>query len=407
VAFAVDRGFQVFLFWGFSIAIVLGLARIALMIGLASRPRLHAPEVPPEQLPPVDVLVAAYNEATVIAGTIRSLLASEGVSVRVIVVDDGSKDGTAEVVSSEFGDHPQVTLLRKANGGKASALNLALASARAPVVVGVDADTQLAPDALAKLAAWFLDDSIGAVAGNVQVGNKKGLVTRWQSLEYVTSQNIDRRAMARLNAVTVVPGAIGAWRTSALRAAGGYRSDTLAEDMDLTWRIRLAGWVVANEPRALAYTEAPDTLRGLFKQRFRWTFGTLQCLWKHRSAVFHHGWFGKLALPCLWLFQIAAQVLAPLVDLQLLLAAITGLALFSANGPNLVKNWPFIFKLSFIAIGGIFVWLLWKQLMREREVVVDQNGAASQKAKILAGITLFCWVSAIMWGRIIGYTIDY
>jgi cellulose synthase/poly-beta-1,6-N-acetylglucosamine synthase-like glycosyltransferase len=131
--------------------------------------------------------------------------------------------------------------------------------------------------------------------------------------------------MALLNAVTVVPGAIGAWRTSALRSVGGYRSDTLAEDMDLTWRIRRAGWVVANEPRAHAYTEAPDTLRGLLKQRFRWTFGTLQCLWKHRAAVFHYGWFGKLSLPSLWLFQIAAQVLAPLVDLQLLLAAATGL----------------------------------------------------------------------------------
>ena len=325
VAFGVDHGFQVFLFWGFSAAIVLGLARIALMIGLAAKPRPHAPEAPPDSLPPVDVLVAAYNEAPVIAGTVRSLLASEAVAVRVIVVDDGSKDGTADIVAAEFGADPRVVLLRKPNGGKASALNLALASAWAPVVVGVDADTQLSPDALAKLSQWFVDERVGAVAGNVRVGNLRGLVTRWQSLEYVTSQNIDRRAMARLNAVTVVPGAIGAWRTSALRAVGGYRSDTLAEDMDLTWRIHRDGWVIANEPRALAYTEAPDSLRGLLKQRFRWTFGTLQCLWKHRSALFRYGWFGKLALPSLWLFQIIAQVLAPLVDLQLLFAAVTGL----------------------------------------------------------------------------------
>jgi cellulose synthase/poly-beta-1,6-N-acetylglucosamine synthase-like glycosyltransferase len=157
----------------------------------------------------------------------------------------------------------------------------------------------------------------------VKVGNRDHLVTRWQSLEYVVSQNVDRRALARLNAITVVPGAIGAWRVEALRAAGGFRSDTLAEDMDLTWRLRIAGWVIANEVDARAYTEAPSSLSGLTKQRFRWTFGTLQCLWKHRRAVFHYGWFGKLALPSLWLFQIAAQMLAPLVDLQLLLALIS------------------------------------------------------------------------------------
>ncbi|HTK35239.1 MAG TPA: polysaccharide deacetylase family protein [Caulobacteraceae bacterium] len=325
VAFGMNHAFQVFLFWGFSAAIVLGLARIALMIGLAAGRRPHAPEAPADSLPAIDVLVAAYNEAPVIAGTIRSLLGSRDVAVRVIVVDDGSQDGTGDVVEAEFAGDPRVLLLRKSNGGKASALNVALAAATAPVVVGVDADTQLAPDALARLDQWFVDPTVGAVAGNVKVGNQHNLVTRWQSLEYITSQNIDRRAMARLNAVTVVPGAIGAWRTAALRAVGGYRSDTLAEDMDLTWRIHRDGWSIANEPRAHAYTEAPDTLSGLLKQRFRWTFGTLQCLWKHRSAVFHNGWFGWLALPSLWLFQIAAQILAPLVDLQLLFAAISGL----------------------------------------------------------------------------------
>jgi cellulose synthase/poly-beta-1,6-N-acetylglucosamine synthase-like glycosyltransferase/peptidoglycan/xylan/chitin deacetylase (PgdA/CDA1 family)/spore germination protein YaaH len=325
VAFGVNRAFQTFLFWGFSAAIVLGLARIALMISLAAGPRPHAPEAPADALPAIDVLVAAYNEATVIASTIRSLLGSSGVTVRVIVVDDGSQDGTGDVVAAEFAHDPRVLLLRKPNGGKASALNVALAAATAPVVVGVDADTQLAPDALARLDQWFVDPAVGAVAGNVKVGNTHNLVTRWQSLEYITSQNIDRRAMARINAVTVVPGAIGAWRTVALRAVGGYRSDTLAEDMDLTWRIHRDGWAIANEPRAYAYTEAPDTLNGLLKQRFRWTFGTLQCLWKHRSALFHYGWFGGLALPSLWLFQIAAQILAPLVDLQLLFAAVSGL----------------------------------------------------------------------------------
>ena len=223
-------------------------------------------------------------------------------------------------MEAAYGADPRVLLLKKPNGGKASALNLALEHATSEVVVGVDADTQLAPDALALVLRWFADPKIGAVAGNVKVGNRKNLVTRWQSLEYVTSQNVDRRAMGRLNAITVVPGAIAGYRVSALHEVGGYRSDTLAEDMDLTWRLRIAGWAAVNENDARAYTEAPDTLVGLMSQRFRWTYGTLQCLWKHRAATFHFGWFGWLALPTLWLFQIAAQVLAPFVDLQLAVA---------------------------------------------------------------------------------------
>jgi cellulose synthase/poly-beta-1,6-N-acetylglucosamine synthase-like glycosyltransferase len=319
VAFGVKRTFDGVMFWGFSLAIGLGLIRIALMIGLTAQKR--RPRPPLIEGASVDVLVAAYNEAAVIDRTVSSLLASQGVSVRVIVVDDGSTDDTYAVVQAAHGADPRVTLLRKPNGGKASALNLALEHARSEVVVGVDADTQLAPNALALLVRWFVDPAIGAVAGNVKVGNRRGIVTRWQSVEYITSQNVDRRAMSRLNAITVVPGAIGAYRAEALRQVGGYRSDTLAEDMDLTWRLRIAGWAAQNENDALAYTEAPATLGALMKQRFRWTFGTLQCLWKHRRATFRYGWFGCLALPTLWLFQIAFQVLAPFVDLQLFVAA--------------------------------------------------------------------------------------
>lgn len=322
-AFGFSHGLGVVLFWGFSIAIGLGLLRIIMMVGLASRRRAR-PLPQPENAPPprIDVLVAAYNEATGIRGTIDSLLASVGVDLRVLVVDDGSTDDTFDIVASAFASDPRVVLKRKPNGGKASALNLALTEATAPIVVGVDADTQLPTDALAKLAAWFVDPRVGAVAGNVKVGNRRNIVTRWQALEYITSQNVDRRAMARLNAITVVPGAIGAWRTEVLRSVNGYRSDTLAEDMDLTWRVREQGWVIANEPEAMAFTEAPSSLGGLLKQRFRWSFGTLQCLWKHRRSVFRHGWFGGLALPSLWVFQIAGQVLAPLIDLQLLVALV-------------------------------------------------------------------------------------
>ncbi len=318
--FAFSRGAKAFMFWAFSIAIALGLTRIALMIGVASGRRERAPPYAGGAGRRVDVLVAAFNEAPVIVRTVESLLASQGVDVHVIVVDDGSSDGTGDIVRQAFAGVARVEVLAKPNGGKASALNLALTIATAPVVVGVDADTQLAPDALALLADWFADPAVGAVAGNVRVGNAHNLVTWWQSIEYVTSQNIDRRALSRLNAITVVPGAIGAWRRETLTQVGGYSSDTLAEDMDLTWRVRQAGWRIVSEPAAIAHTEAPDTFRGLLRQRFRWTYGTLQCLWKHRRATFHYGWFGRLALPSLWLFQIAGQILAPLIDVQLLLA---------------------------------------------------------------------------------------
>jgi len=159
-----------------------------------------------------------------------------------------------------------------------------------------------------------------AVAGNVKVGNRINPLTYWQSIEYVTSQNLDRRAYAAINSVSVVPGAVGAWRAVAVAEAGAYTTDTMAEDMDLTWRIRRGGWRVATETAAIGYTEVPDTFKGLYKQRFRWAFGTLQCLWKHRRAVGRYGWFGRLMMPSLWLFQIAFQAISPLVDVQILWA---------------------------------------------------------------------------------------
>lgn len=331
VAFGAGWITRTLLLWGFTAAIVLGLGRILLMIALRGDRTRGEALVPARSGIRVDVLIAAYNEAPVILRTIESALASRDVDAHIIVVDDGSTDDTFAVAAAVHGDDSRVTLLQKSNGGKASALNMALDEAEAEIVVGLDADTLLASDALALLTARFDDSRVGAVAGNVKVGNASGLVTRWQSIEYITSQNVDRRALSRLNAITVVPGAIGAWRRDAVRAVGGYNSDTMAEDMDLTWRIRRAGWVIANERQALAFTEAPQTLDGLMKQRFRWTFGTLQCLWKQRGALFRHGWFGHFALPSLWLFQIAAQVLAPLIDLQLLIAILARLSAWWAS----------------------------------------------------------------------------
>ncbi|HSU15307.1 glycosyltransferase [Longimicrobium sp.] len=303
----------------FVLAIILGIGRgmVLTALAVAARVRERRRGAPAEFAPPVSVLIAAFNEETVIARTVASVLASRYPGFEVIVVDDGSMDGTADEVERAFGGDPRVRLFRQPNGGKAAALNRAMHESRGEIAVCFDADTEVEPDALRLLARRFADPRVGAVAGNVKVGNRVNLLTRWQSIEYVTSQNLDRRAYALLNAVTVVPGAAGAWRRAAVDAVGGYRGDTLAEDMDLTFRLRRAGWRIENEPAAIAWTEAPERMRSLFRQRFRWSFGTLQVLWKHRRGLGKDGWFGRAVMPSLWIFQVLLPILAPLVDLQM------------------------------------------------------------------------------------------
>jgi cellulose synthase/poly-beta-1,6-N-acetylglucosamine synthase-like glycosyltransferase/spore germination protein YaaH/peptidoglycan/xylan/chitin deacetylase (PgdA/CDA1 family) len=308
----------------FLVAIVLGLARLAFMAVLALWHRIRAPGREPPMLDPetgplISVLIPCFNEEKVIVESVRRILASHWKHLEVLVLDDGSRDATSAVVRAAYGDEPRVSLLTFENGGKARALNRGLRQTRGEIVVALDADTLFSPDTLPRLARWFVDPHVGAVAGNAMVGNRLNLITRWQALEYVTAQNLERRALAALGAVTVVPGAVGAWRRSVLTALGGYPSDTLAEDQDLTIAVQQAGWRVEFDSTARAYTEAPDTVRGLLNQRFRWSFGTLQCLWKHRSALFNskRPVLGFVALPQIWLFQIFLTVAAPLVDLAI------------------------------------------------------------------------------------------
>jgi cellulose synthase/poly-beta-1,6-N-acetylglucosamine synthase-like glycosyltransferase len=308
--------------------VILGVSRQVIFTVLAivqlRRERRRFPAAEPTFRPAVSVVIAAYNEATVIERTVRAILASDYPDVQVIVVDDGSTDGTDQVVRTAFGSEPRVLALRKQNGGKASALNFGLTAAAGEIVVALDADTLFAPDTISRLVRHFADPRIGAVSGNVRVGNPRNVLTKWQALEYITSQNFDRRAYDLLNCITVVPGAVGAWRRSAIEAVGGYSSDTLAEDTDLTWRVRRAGYRISNDGSALAFTEAPETLPDLARQRFRWAFGTLQCLWKHRSATFRHGAFGWVALPSLWLYQILFPAISPAMDVAMIWAVFAG-----------------------------------------------------------------------------------
>ena len=326
--FLLIAGVEFLLKWLFVIAIALGIARALILAGLALGSRRKSViQVPP----PIDaqrfvsVIIPAFNEARVIKASVTRVLASRDVQLEVIVVDDGSTDGTSAIVSEAFGSEPRVRLITLRNGGKARALNHALAEAKGEVVVSLDADTEFEVETIARLARWFVDPALGAVAGNAKVGNRVNLVTRWQAVEYVTAQNLERRALARFDAITVVPGAVGAWRKQALFAVGGYPTDTLAEDQDLTIAIQRAGWRVGYDTDAVAWTEAPETFRALARQRFRWAFGTLQCLWKHQSLLRQGrpaglAWVG---LPQAWLFQIGFALISPIIDLALLISFVS------------------------------------------------------------------------------------
>lgn len=325
VAFLVMSTAGWLLQWAFLIGIVLGLARLVVIGALAFaqwvRSRRREREHSGEQYEPfVSIIVPAYNEEFVIEATIRSLLNSDYDNFEIIVVDDGSQDRTSEVVRTQFGDEPLVRLFTEANAGKSSALNFGLRHAQGEVIVALDADTQFPANTIRALARRFVDPKIGAVAGNAKVGNRINIVTRWQALEYITSQNMDRRAFASLNCITVVPGAVGAWRRELIAKCGGFSHDTLAEDQDLTLQIRKLGYKIGYEETAVGWTEAPQTLRQLAKQRFRWAYGTLQCLWKHRDALFRprYGALGFVAMPNVWIFQIIFPLISPVMDLLLI-----------------------------------------------------------------------------------------
>jgi cellulose synthase/poly-beta-1,6-N-acetylglucosamine synthase-like glycosyltransferase/spore germination protein YaaH/peptidoglycan/xylan/chitin deacetylase (PgdA/CDA1 family) len=325
-----------FLFSLFLVFIFLSVSRILLMAWLAWRETRKSSMltfVPSHEHPLVSIIVPAYNEEVNAVGSVRNLLYTDYPNFNIIFVDDGSKDKTYEKVMAAFTKEKRVKVLSKVNGGKASALNYGIAQSSADYVICIDADTKLKPDAVSQLMKHFLaspDDvnqkRIGAVAGNVKVGNEINLLTRWQAIEYISSQNFDRKAFSYLNAITVVPGAIGAFLKKAIEDAGGFTTDTLAEDCDLTIRILRAGYRVTNEPKAIALTEAPESLRMFIKQRFRWNFGVMQTLWKHRDSLFNHKYqyLGWVAMPNILVFQYIIPSFIPLADLFMLVGLISG-----------------------------------------------------------------------------------
>ncbi len=316
--FRVYHALEEFL-WAFMIvATALVVVRTLVVILLAYRFR----RLPSSDFTePVSVVVAAYNEEKVIAETLRSLLSTDYKGeLEIIVVDDGSRDETSAQVERMADVDPRVRLLRQENWGKARALQRALAAVRHGIVVFVDADTRFQRDTLSLLVEPFANETIGAVSGHAKVGNLRTFIARCQSLEYTCGFNLDRRAYTRWNCITVVPGAISAIRKEAIDQAGGLSLQTLAEDTDLTLALHKDRQRIVYVPQAIAWTEAPESVRTLARQRFRWAYGTLQCLWKHRDMVFNWnyralGWF---SLPSVWFFQIILVAITPMVDLFLL-----------------------------------------------------------------------------------------
>jgi cellulose synthase/poly-beta-1,6-N-acetylglucosamine synthase-like glycosyltransferase/peptidoglycan/xylan/chitin deacetylase (PgdA/CDA1 family) len=299
------------------VAGALSVARALALVAFARRHvrRSRASPFRPGALS-ANVIIPAFNEAVGIAATVQSIAASHHPNLQIIVVDDGSEDDTAEIVQAL--QIPNLRVLRQANAGKAAALQAGIDASHGDIVVLVDGDTVFEPETVRRLIAPFDDPAIGAVAGNTKVGNRGGLLGRWQHLEYVIGFNLDRRLYEELECMPTVPGAIGAFRRSALQQVGGVPQDTLAEDTDLTIAVLRAGWRIVYVEKAVAWTEAPASLRQLWLQRYRWCYGTLQAMWKHRHAVIERGAagrFGRRGLPYLLLFQVLLPLFAPVVDL--------------------------------------------------------------------------------------------
>ncbi|WML50049.1 polysaccharide deacetylase family protein [Neobacillus sp. PS3-34] len=325
--FMVIQGWHFGLSFLFYSAIILGILRLALFVLLSRKQvkRYKETQIDPSFTPFVSVVIAAYNEEKVICKTVNSILSSDYPAFEILIIDDGSKDDTSVVVQETYTNNPLVRLIKKHNGGKSSAVNLGFKEAKGEFVVALDADTLIAENAISLLINHFKNENVAAVSGNVKVGNKGNLLTNWQHIEYVTGFNLERRAFAALNCITVVPGAIGAWRKTAVEEAGYFKEDTLAEDTDITLTLLRNGKKIEFEEMAHAFTEVPEDIKSLAKQRYRWVYGTLQCLWKHREALFNkkHNSLGYIALPNMWLFQYIYQTISPFADILFIMALFT------------------------------------------------------------------------------------
>ncbi|HEX3196009.1 MAG TPA: glycosyltransferase [Propionibacteriaceae bacterium] len=349
---------------GVTLVIVVGLGNC--VIAVIRRRRHNRVSWPStgEAQTPVSVVLAGYNEEQIIGRTLRSVLASKHPLAEVIVVDDGSTDRTADMVREIAHDDSRVRLIEQQNTGKPGALNAGLRTASSEIVVTLDADTLVTPETIGSLVRHIASDTtgrLGAVAGVVRVGNRKrNLLTRWQALEYLTQIGVERAAQDGMKAISIVPGACAAWRKAAIQEVGGYTDATLAEDCDLSLSLHRAGWRVTQDDDAIAFTEAPETVDALLDQRVRWTFGSLQAIWKHRDLLFRsrYGLLGWYVLP-----QHALAIIVPLVFLPFIV--FMGIRTAQEQGIQVVLFYFLIFLAAHLIIAAAGIVLMrekWRHL---------------------------------------------
>lgn len=308
------------------LVVTVGLVNVCLAIlRRVTRRRRVRSYAPHFDAPLVSVVIAAFNEEKVIERTLDTVRRTKYPYLDIVVVDDGSTDRTAEIVDRIRATDDRVRLVRQANTGKATALNNGFEAAAGEIVVTGDADTIFMPDAITNLVRHFVQpgaERLAAVAGVIKVGNVRNLLTRWQALEYLTQVGVERAAHAAMGAIMTVPGACAAWRRSAVLAVGGFSHATLAEDCDLALTLQQRGYLVTQDDEAIAYTEVPETMAALLRQRLRWTFGNLQSLWKHRGMLLRprFGCLGLVVLPFAALSLATSVAFMPFIYLMVFLA---------------------------------------------------------------------------------------
>ena len=260
-------------------------------------------------LPLVSIIVPAYNEGKLIVSSVESLLKQDYPLMEIVIVDDGSSDDTyarATMLAGQYGDQ-KIRVVHQENSGKANALNHGIQAAKGSLILCMDGDSLLEPQTVRMAVRHFADPAVGAVAGNVKVINRRNCLTRLQTLEYIEGISLVRTAHAFFRRVTIIPGPIGIFRKEVLEKLGGYRDDTYAEDCELTLRILMAGWKIQYEEKAIAWTEAPETLKALFNQRYRWSRGILQAILRHKSEL---GKPWRQSMDCAFLWMLVFEAFA-------------------------------------------------------------------------------------------------